>query len=70
MYYFTMKIAILIPSTSRNRNWKTIKESYLYQVTLKTYLTTTAHRNSTHEHYFYIGILQAKAFCVTNNTNS
>ena len=51
-----MKIAILIPSTSRNRNWKNIKESYLYQVTLKTYLTTTAHRNSSHEHYFYIGI--------------
>ena len=51
-----MKIAILIPSTSRKRTWSTVKESYLYQFTLKTYLTTTAHRNTLHQHHFYIGI--------------
>ena len=29
-----MKIGILIPVTSNNRNWKTISETYLYNLTI------------------------------------
>ena len=35
-----MKIGVLIPSTSRGRNWKSIKESYLYNCLLKSLLLT------------------------------
>lgn len=47
------KIAILIPSTSRNRDWHTIKDSYLYSLTLKSFLHTYT-LNYTYK--FYIGI--------------
>jgi len=48
-----MKIAILIPSTSKGRDsWKTIKDSYLYNYTLKTFLLTY---DKEHEYTFYIG---------------
>jgi len=47
------KIAILIPSTSKNRDWNTYKESYLYEKTLKTFLLTY---DKEHEYTFYIGI--------------
>ena len=33
-----MKIGILIPSTSKGRDWRSYKETYLYELTLKTYL--------------------------------
>lgn len=46
-----MKIGILIPSTSRNRNWKSIKESYLYNCFLKSLLLTC---DSGHEYYVYV----------------
>jgi nicotinic acid mononucleotide adenylyltransferase len=48
-----MKIGILIPSTSNNRDWKSYKESYLYIYTLKTFLLTY---DKEHEYVFYIGI--------------
>lgn len=47
------KIGLLIPCTSKNRSWTTIKESYLYQLSLKTFLHTC---NKNHTYIFYIGI--------------
>ena len=35
-----LNISILIPSTTKGRNWSNIKESYLYNLTLKTFLLT------------------------------
>lgn len=48
-----MKIAILIPSTSNGRDWKTAKDTYLFNHTLKTFIITY---DSEHEYRFYIGI--------------
>jgi hypothetical protein len=48
-----MKIGVLIPSTSKNRQWTNYKESYLYVNTLKTFLLTY---DQEHEYIFYIGI--------------
>ena len=48
-----MKIGILIPSTSKGRNWSSYKESYLYNITLKTFLLT---HDKEHTYEFYIGI--------------
>jgi hypothetical protein len=48
-----MKIGLLIPSTSNGRSWSSIKESYLYNLTFKTFLLT---QDLEHEYVFYIGI--------------
>jgi len=48
-----MKIGILIPSTSKGRNWSSYKETYLYNITLKTFLLTY---DKEHTYEFYIGI--------------
>lgn len=49
-----MKIALLIPTTCKGRdNWATIKDTYLYNLTLKTFLLT---QSKEHEYIFYIGI--------------
>jgi hypothetical protein len=49
-----MKIGLLIPSTSNGRNeWKTYKDTYLYNSTLKTFLLTY---DKEHEYIFYIGV--------------
>ena len=48
-----MKIGILIPSTSKGRNWTSYKESYLYNITLKTFILTY---DKEHSYEFYIGI--------------
>ena len=48
-----MKIAILIPSTSNGRDWKTIEETYLYKHTLKTFLLTY---DKEYNYKFFIGI--------------
>ena len=48
-----MKIAILIPSTSNGRDWKTFEETYLYKHTLKTFLMTY---NKEYNSKFFIGI--------------
>lgn len=48
-----MKIALLIPSTSRGRDWQSIKETYLFNYTIKTLEITY---DKEHEYRFYIGI--------------
>jgi len=48
-----MKIALLIPSTSRGRDWKSVKETYLFNHTIKTLGITY---DKEHEYRFYIGI--------------
>jgi hypothetical protein len=48
-----MKIAVLIPSTSKGRDWATYKDTYLYEKTLKTLLLTY---DNEHNYRFYIGI--------------
>jgi len=46
-------IAILIPCTSKNKDeWKTMKDSYLYNLTLKTFLYT---QTKEYNYVFYIG---------------
>ena len=48
-----MKIALIIPSTSHKRHWKTFEDTYLYKHTIKTFLITY---NKEHTYKFYIGI--------------
>ena len=48
-----MKVGILIPCTSKGRDWKNMKETYLYQLSLKTFIITM---DKEHEYVFYIGI--------------
>ena len=38
----TFKVAILIPSTTKEREWKNIKETYLYKINLKSFLFSTS----------------------------
>tara|TARA_Y100000816_G_scaffold292154_1_gene286104 strand:- start:152 stop:898 length:747 start_codon:yes stop_codon:yes gene_type:complete len=45
-------IAILIPSTTKGRNWSNIKESYLYNLTIKTFLLKKC---KNYNYTFYIG---------------
>ena len=48
------KIAMLILATSKHRDsWITIKDSYLFNMTLKSFLLT---HDKEHEYIFYIGI--------------
>lgn len=48
------KIGILVLATSKNRDqWGTIKDTYLFNLTLKTFLLTF---DKEHEYIFYIGI--------------
>ena len=48
-----MKVGLLIPSTSHGRSWKSYKESYLFNITLKSFMLTY---NKEHNYTFYIGI--------------
>tara|TARA_A100001015_G_C14924964_1_gene685935 strand:- start:389 stop:1144 length:756 start_codon:yes stop_codon:yes gene_type:complete len=48
------KIALLIPSTTRERPWTCIEETYLYNLTLKTFLLTRC-RNLGYTYTIYIG---------------
>ena len=48
-----MKIALLIPSTSRGRAWSSVKDTYLFNYTMKTFGITC---DKEHEYRFYIGI--------------
>jgi len=48
------KIALLIPTTCKGRDgWATIKDTYLFKLTLKSFLLT---QDKEHEYIFYIGI--------------
>lgn len=54
-----IKLAILIPTTSKGRpQWKTLKDTYLYNLTIRSYLNTysTQYNDQTIETIFYIGI--------------
>jgi hypothetical protein len=48
-----VKIALLIPSTSRGRDWSSVKETYIFNYTMKTFGITY---DKEHEYCFYIGI--------------
>ena len=48
-----MKIGILIPTTSNNRDWKSPRETYLFNLTLSSFINTYC---KGHEYVFYIGI--------------
>ena len=48
------KIGLLILTTSKNRdNWATLKDTYLFNLTLKTFLLS---QDKEHKYIFYIGI--------------
>ena len=47
------KIALLVLATSKGRDWELIKETYLYNLTLKSFLLTL---DKEHDYIFYIGI--------------
>lgn len=50
------KVSLLIPCTSKGRpQWNTMKDSYLYNYTLKTFLLTYTKNPSVYEYHFYIG---------------
>jgi hypothetical protein len=48
-----MKIAFLIPMTSKGKDWKTINDSYIVKTTLKTLVKSI---NYDHEYKFFLGI--------------
>ena len=48
-----MKVGFLIPCTSRGRDWNQMKETYLYKLTLKTFLM---HQDKEHQYVFYLGV--------------
>ena len=58
-----MKIGLLIPSTSNGRDWKNCKDTYLYNITFKTFIHSTlldkgkdGGGEEQHTYIFYIGI--------------
>jgi hypothetical protein len=51
-----MKIGLLIPSTSNRRNWTLCKDTYLYNVTLKTFINSITYEEQNNMYIFYIGI--------------
>jgi hypothetical protein len=58
-----MKVAFLIPITSKGRSWKNLSESYLINYTLKTFLKT---KNNEHQYSFYIGFDNDDTFFISN----
>lgn len=48
-----MKIGLLIPCTSANRDWGIYTDSYLYKLTMRTFLNTY---DKEHNYVFYIGV--------------
>jgi len=48
-----MKIGFIIPCTSRGRDWNHMEETYLYKLTLKTFLL---HQDKEHQYVFYLGV--------------
>lgn len=49
-----MKVAFLVPTTSRNRDWKTIEETYLYKYFLQSLPSTLSKQN--YKYTVYLGI--------------
>lgn len=58
-----MKIAFLIPITSRGRTWNKLNECYLINHTMKTFLQT---KNDEHTYSFYIGFDSDDIFFIKN----
>ena len=51
-----MKIAILIPTTSKYRDtWNTSKDTYLYSICVSTFLKQLSKSDSNHTYCFYVG---------------
>jgi hypothetical protein len=48
-----MKIGLLVPCTSKGRQWTTIKQTYFYNLTFKTFLIN---QDKEHEYHFYLGV--------------
>ena len=58
------KVAILIPTTTRGRTWKNIKETDLYKVNLMSFLLTYCKE---HTYTYYLGIdLNDPIYCKEN----
>jgi hypothetical protein len=49
-----MKVAFLVPTTSHNRDWKTIEETYLYKYFLQSLPSTLSKQN--YKYTVYLGI--------------
>lgn len=47
-----MKLGLLIPSTSKGREWKTMRDTYLFNYTIKTFMATLSYG---HDYVVYIG---------------
>lgn len=47
-----MKIGLLIPCTSKGRDWKSMRETYLFNYTIKTFIETLTYG---HEYVIYVG---------------
>tara|TARA_R110000796_G_scaffold5061_2_gene19147 strand:+ start:3408 stop:4163 length:756 start_codon:yes stop_codon:yes gene_type:complete len=60
-----VKIAILIPSTSKKRNWKNYKESDFFKITLSSFLKTM---DKEHTYTFFIGYDEDDAFFLNKRT--
>lgn len=51
-----MKIAMIIPTTSKNRDsWKKPKDTYLYSICVKSFVTHLSDSDKKHSYCFYIG---------------
>ena len=48
-----MKVGLLVPCTSKGRTWTTIKQTYFYNLTFKTFLMN---QDKEHEYHFYLGV--------------
>lgn len=47
------KIGLIVPSTSKCRNWEEVEESYLYSFLIRSFLRTF---DKEHQYVFYIGV--------------
>ena len=61
------KIGILVPATSKNRDWKNIKETYLNNIFLKSFFTTYSPE---HNYVIYLIIDRDDRVFDTDNTRS
>lgn len=51
-----MKIGFIIPATSNKRDWKDLKEVYLFKYLLRSFVITCLEKPVIHQYKFYIGI--------------
>ena len=48
-----MKVAFLVPTTSHDRDWKTIEETYLYKYFLQSLTPTLSKKTPSKHNYEY-----------------